>query len=102
MLWLMVAIGVIGLVLGGAFRAPALLLATAASIVGSIAVCASSGMTAAQTAGWALCAFAVLNAGYFCAASIRLWPLRARDRRISSALRVDAGAAPRQPEVASK
>jgi hypothetical protein len=71
MLWLMLAIGAIGLVLGGAFRAPALIAATALAIPLSIIVAWSAGMNGWEIGAWACGAFAMLNTGFFFAASAR-------------------------------
>jgi hypothetical protein len=71
MLWLLVAIGLVGLLLGGAFRAPALVAATGVAIAATIATSAASGISAFQTIGWVLGAIALLNAGFFCAAWAR-------------------------------
>jgi hypothetical protein len=71
MLWLMLAIGAIGLVLGGAFRAPALIAATALAIPFSITMAWSAGMNGWEIGAWACGAFAMLNAGFFCALSAR-------------------------------
>jgi hypothetical protein len=71
MLWLMLAIGAIGLVLGSAFRAPALIAATALAIPLSIFVAWTADMNGWEIGAWASGAFAMLNAGFFCAAAAR-------------------------------
>jgi hypothetical protein len=71
MLWLMLVIGAIGLVVGGAFRAPALIAATALAIPSSIIIASSAGMNGWEIGAWAFGAFAMLNIGFFCAASAR-------------------------------
>jgi hypothetical protein len=71
MLLFMLAIGAIGLVLGSAFRAPALIAATAIAIPSGVIVAWSAGMNGWAIAAWASGAFAMLNGGFFCAAAAR-------------------------------
>lgn len=103
MVWLLVAIGVVGILLGGAFRAPALIVATAVSILTSVLVARYLGMSGAQTTGWAFGAFGILNAGFFGAAFIRMRPPRSADGlRPGHLVHDDGNAVPRPQEAASK